>query len=565
MGARSHEFASMRSERVSAMAASDCAATESQSEPPAERASGRPFEVLDLPNDLIEAVRRARRRFGGAKVVFEDHERATVSYDQLLDAAYALAARLAKITAPGEAVGVMLPTSIAALVSFLALHAAGSTPAMLNYTAGEKSLRAACALAGVRRIVTSRRFLKEARLEPLADRACPPCSIVFLEDMREAISWREKAAAFVSTRTPFPLVAPAYANDRAAILFTSGTTGAPKAAVLSHANLIANVEQCRQHGSFEPDWVFFNTLPVFHAFGLTAGSLLPLLIGLKCVLYPSPLHHEKIPKLVRDTHASVLVSTDTFALAYARAARAGEFGGLRYAVLGGERVREETRSAYDRLGVTALEGYGATECSPVAAFNQPSANRPGAVGTLLPGMEARLEPVAGAKDGGRLYLRGPNVMAGYLAADGSLSPPPGGWFDTGDLAQFSADGFLTILGRLKRFARIGSEMISLDAVEAHAHALWPSARHAALVTRGARGGEEIVLITDQADATAVHLRQWLAARGAPALEAPKRILVTVTVPTLATGKIDYQAARDIARALGEGEPLAPQAKPRSGA
>jgi acyl-[acyl-carrier-protein]-phospholipid O-acyltransferase/long-chain-fatty-acid--[acyl-carrier-protein] ligase len=547
------------------MAASDRAATESQFAPSAHRASGQPFEAPHLPSSLLDAVRRARRRSGGATIILEDADHSQLSYDQLLDAAYALGAQLRKITIPGDAVGVMLPTCIGALVCFLALHAAGCTPAMLNYTAGENSLRAACTLAGVRLILTSRRFLTEARLEPLAERVSPPCSMVFLEDMRQAISWREKAAAFLTTRAPIRLQPPARANDRAAILFTSGTTGAPKATVLSHANLIANVEQCRQHGAFEPDWVFFNTLPVFHAFGLTGGALLPLLIGLKTVLYPSPLHHEKIPKLVRDTRASVLVSTDTFALAYARSARAGELSGLKYAVLGGERVRAETRSAYAELGVTVLEGYGATECSPVAAFNQPRADRPGTVGTLLPGMEARLEPVPGVRDGGRLYLRGPNVMLGYLADDGSLSPPPEGWFDTGDLAKFSTDGFLTILGRLKRFARIGAEMVSLDAVEAHACELWPNARHAALVTRGARGGEEIVLVTDQPDATAAQFRQWLAAHGASLLEAPKRILVTVTVPTLAMGKIDYQAAQSIARAHGEDGNHSPQANGRSGA
>jgi acyl-[acyl-carrier-protein]-phospholipid O-acyltransferase/long-chain-fatty-acid--[acyl-carrier-protein] ligase len=156
-------------------------------------------------------------------------------------------------------------------------------------------------------------------------------------------------------------------------------------------------------------------------------------------------------------------------------------------------------------------------------------------------------------------------MLGYLAADGSISPAPEGWFDTGDLAKFSADGFLTILGRLKRFARLGAEMVSLDAVEAHAHALWPNARHAALAARSARGGEEIVLVTDQPDATAAQFRQWLSAHGAPLLEAPKRILVTLTVPTLAMGKIDYQGARDIAQARGEDESPPPQSNARSGA
>jgi acyl-[acyl-carrier-protein]-phospholipid O-acyltransferase / long-chain-fatty-acid--[acyl-carrier-protein] ligase len=521
------------------------------------RAAGEPFDTASLPADLVDALRRAKRRRGAAACVLEDHTGARLSYDQLLDRAYTLGARLAALTAPGEVVGVMLPTSVAAIISFFALHTARLTPAMLNFAAGPSNVRAACALAGVGLVVTSQRFLKEADLEGLAAELASSCTILALEDLRETISWSERLVGFLLSRTPIRIETAARGNEPAAILFTSGTTGAPKAVVLSHANLLANVEQCRLHGEFEPDWVFFNTLPVFHAFGLTAGALLPLLIGLKTVLYPSPLHHERIPKLMRERGASVLISTDAFAHSYARAARAGELQGLKYAVLGGERVREETRQAYARFGAAVLEGYGATECAPVVAVNRPRASRAGTVGTLLPGMEARLEPVAGVGQGGRLYLRGPNVMLGYLTADGVITAPPEGWFDTGDLATLSADGFLTIVGRLKRFARIGAEFISLEAVEAHARALWPNARHAALVTRAARGGEEIVLVTDQPDASPEALRAWVKAHGLRAIEAPRRVLASVTVPTLAMGKIDYEAARSLAEPADAEQGAAP--------
>lgn len=523
-------------------------------------AAGAPFDTASLPADLLDALRRAKRRRGAAACVLEDHTGMRVSYDQLLDRAYTLGAKLAALTAPGEVVGVMLPTSVAAIISFFALHTARLTPAMLNFAAGPSNVRAACALAGVRLVVTSQRFLKEAGLEGLVADLPSPCRIVALEDLRETISWPERLIGFLLSRTPIRIETAARGYEPAAILFTSGTTGAPKAVALSHANLLANVEQCRLHGEFEPEWVFFNTLPVFHAFGLTAGALLPILIGLKTVLYPSPLHHERVPKLVRETDANVLISTDTFAYSYARAARAGELQGLQYAVLGGERVREETRQAYARFGAEVLEGYGATECAPVVAVNRPRANRAGTVGTLLPGIEARLEPVAGVSQGGRLYLRGPNVMLGYLTADGEVIAPQEGWFDTGDLAKLSDDGFLTIVGRLKRFARIGAELVSLEAIEAHAHALWPNARHAALVTRAARGGEEIVLITDQPDASPEALRAWVKAHGLRALEAPRRVLATVTMPTLAMGKIDYEAARSLAEPAG----AEPDSPPRHG-
>jgi acyl-[acyl-carrier-protein]-phospholipid O-acyltransferase / long-chain-fatty-acid--[acyl-carrier-protein] ligase len=511
-------------------------------------AGGPSFDRSGLPRTLAEALLRARREHGGAKTILEDHDRNTLSYDGLITAAHALAARLGSFSARGEAIGVLLPTSIGAVIALSALYFGGRTPAMLNYSAGARALCAACSLAGVRVILTSRRFLKEARLEAVAGALARSHVIVELETVLETMTPLDKLAAFVRARLP-PLGAGARPEDPAAVLFTSGTTGAPKGVVLSHANLIANIEQCRLQTKFDPAWVFFNTLPIFHAFGLTGGTLLPIISGLKTVLYPSPLHHERIPALIEATGANVLLSTDTFASHYVRAARPGALDRLVYVILGAERVREETRDAYKRAcGAEVMEGYGATECSPVVSVNAPQANKPGTVGRLLPGVEARIVRVAGLNEGGQLFIRGPNVMKGYLhpGAAGQVDPPPEGWFDTGDLAALDDDGYLTILGRLKRFARIGAEMVSLVAVEAHAQQVWPQARHAALAVAGEDRPEQVVLLTEQSDATLGPLIDWAKAHAVRPLELPQRVIVVAELPTLSTGKIDYPGTQRLA-------------------
>jgi|LNFM01.1.fsa_nt_gb acyl-[acyl-carrier-protein]-phospholipid O-acyltransferase / long-chain-fatty-acid--[acyl-carrier-protein] ligase len=510
--------------------------------PHASACSGPPLDLRDAPATLAEALEQARRRHGGGRIVLEGHEQDQLSYDRLMLAAHALAGRIRTLTTPGERVGVMLPTSLGAVIAFFALHLAGRTPAMLNYAAGAKSVQAACELAKLRLVLTSRRFIKAAQLGDLITALSGQCKIVELETVRDGLTPLDKARAFVAAHIWAPRPR-GVARDPAVILFTSGTTGAPKAVVLSHENLIANVEQCRRHARFEPDWVFFNTLPMFHAFGLTGGALLPLLSGLKTVLYPSPLHHERIPAMIAATGANVLISTDTFAAHYVRSAHPGALKSLSMVVLGAERVREATRAAFRRAcGAVLLEGYGATECAPVVAVNQPDFNRDGTVGRLLPGVEARLVPFAGVAQGGRLEVRGPNIMRGYLRETEMIEAPPEGWFDTGDLASIDTEGFVTILGRTKRFVKIGAEMVSLAAVEAHAQEVWPDARHAALAVAGEDRSEELVLVTDQAGARRDALVEHAKANGAPHIELPRRVVIVPAVPILPTGKTDYGAA-----------------------
>ena len=325
---------------------------------------------------------------------------------------------------------------------------------------------------------------------------------------------------------------------------------------LSHENLQANIDQCRQHVDFDPDWVFFNPLPLFHSLGLTGGALLPILSGRKTVLHPSPLDRREVPRRIKASGANVLVATDAFARLYVRAAAKDELAGLDYAVLGGERVDETTRELWDEATDAAvIEGYGASEAAPVIAVNRPDDNTPGTVGTLVPGMEARLEAVEGVKEGKQLYVRGPNIMLGYLDADepGRIEQAED-WFDTGDLAEIDEDGFITITGRVKRFATIGGEMISLDRVEREARAQSEGANHAAMAVR-TEDGEQIVLVTDESEASREAFSDHLDEKDLDTRLIPKQIVDVDELPLTATGGPDYRRVRAIVREEIDGEPV----------
>ncbi|WP_293467749.1 AMP-binding protein, partial [Phenylobacterium sp.] len=336
-------------------------------------------------------------------------------------------------------------------------------------------------------------------------------------------------------------------SDPGVILFTSGSFGAPRGVVLSNANLVSNCRQINQHIPLDTNWVFFNPLPIFHVFGLTGGALLPLLTGLKTFQYPSPLHIKQIPPLVKDSKANVLFATDTFINQYARSAAPGELSGLTFVVCGAEKVREETHNLItEKFGpIPLLEGYGATECSPVIAVNKPTDNRRGTVGGLLPGMETRLERVDGIPGGGKLLVRGPNVMSGYLRPDGGIDPPTDGWHDTGDVVSLSDDHWIKILGRVKRFAKVGGEMVSLTAAEDLAAAVWPDCRHAVVALPDPKKGERLILVTDRRDADPAPLILHAQQIGAPELAVPRKIIRVQEIPVLGTGKTDYVALQRI--------------------
>jgi acyl-[acyl-carrier-protein]-phospholipid O-acyltransferase/long-chain-fatty-acid--[acyl-carrier-protein] ligase len=501
-----------------------------------------PFDVYRAQKPLFHALVEARARYGGKRPAVVDGDERVLDYDELVRAALGLGHALKRGTRHGEAVGVMLPSGAAAVIAFFALSAFGRVPAMLNFTAGAAGLKSALKTAEIKRIVTAHRFVELGKFEALIAELSRSAEIIYLEDVREKLSLTDKLVAGVGQFLPALVTSNPVHEMPAVILFTSGTEGDPKGVALSHLNLLSNVEQVRAHIALYPSDILFNPLPTFHCFGLTVGALMPLFLGIKAVFHPTPLQPHEIVRRIRTSGATILLSTDTFISQYARAGEQGDLNSLRLAVCGAERLRDETRALLrKKYAIELLEGYGVTEASPVIAANQPGANRSGTVGKFMAGMEHKLEPVEGIPNAGRLFVKGPNVMLGYMTpeAPGHIKPPNEGWHDTGDVVSIDEEGFIAIRGRLKRFAKVGGETVSLAVVESCASALWPDHEHAAIAIPDTRKGEQIVLVTTNAEANRSDLVGWAQNHGVTELAVPRRIVPTNEIPVLGTGKTDY--------------------------
>ncbi len=506
------------------------------------------FATSNIDRTLFSGLLDAAEIHGMGAPVVEDVNREPLTYRKLIVGSLALGRALEPYAARGEAVGVLLPNVNGVVATFFGLQATGRVPAMLNYSAGLAALQAACTAAQVRTIVSSRVFVEKAKLEEVVAALGADKRIVWLEDVRAAIGTGARLRALIASY----LARGSHAKLRidpaspAVVLFTSGSEGVPKGVALSHRNLNANLAQLAARLDFNSTDIVLNALPVFHSFGLTGGTLLPVLNGIKTVLYPSPLHYRIVPALAYDANATVLFGTDTFLSGYARMAAPYDFYALRYIFAGAEKVRDSTRAVYaERFGLRIMEGYGATEAAPAITINTPMHFRAGSVGRLLPGIEAKLDPVPGidAEGGtvGRLAIRGPNIMAGYYKVDapGVLQPPEGGWHDSGDIVRIDETGYVEIRGRAKRFAKIGGEMVSLPAVEASAATAFPGFDHAVVTRPDARKGEQLVLFTTDPGATGSGLSAWAKVNGVAELAVPRDVRHVAALPVLGTGKLDY--------------------------
>ncbi|MCA0026252.1 MULTISPECIES: AMP-binding protein [unclassified Mesorhizobium] len=504
------------------------------------------FAAADLDRGLFLAMRDAATRVGASHPIIEDVVSGALSYRKLFIGARVLGRRFEAVTAPGEAVGLLLPNANGVVLSLVGLLSAGRVAAMINYTAGPASVTAAIRTAVIRTVVSSRAFIEKADLGDIVTAVEKGgAKFLWLEDTRASVTALEKLTAALLWRWPLQRQD---AAKPAVILFTSGSEGTPKAVVLSHKNLYANAMQAEARITISPADILLNILPVFHSFGLTGGTILPLVTGVKLFLYPSPLHYKIIPEIARKVKPTVMFGTDTFLANYARTAKEGDFSSLRFVVAGAEAVKPETRRTYrERFQAEIIEGFGLTEAAPVVAVNTAIHSRDGTVGRLLPAIRMKLEPVDGIDGAGRLWLDGPNMMMGYMTADrpGELQRLEG-WHDTGDIVSVDREGFITIRGRAKRFAKIAGEMVSLGAVEMLVQSLWPEERHAAVAVPDKRRGERIVLVTTADDASAEELRQFGKKAGAAELMVPNDIVKVEEIPALGSGKTDYVSARRLA-------------------
>jgi len=493
--------------------------------------------------------------YGRDRRVLEDVKQIEYSYGDLLKMTLGLGRLVAKHSEPEECVGILMPNLAATVCMMIGAGAQGRVPAMLNYKAGTGGMQDACTAAKIRTVFSSRAFIEQAKLE--ADVAgIQGVKILYLEDLRPGMGVGDKLWVLFGVLFPRLMEKHQDPESAAVVLFTSGSEGKPKGVVLSHRALLSNIAQIRSIIDFSSEDKVLNALPIFHSFGLTGGALLPIMTGMNLFLYATPLHYRVIPEVAYDRNCSVMFGTSTFLANYAKFAHPYDFFRLRYVVAGAEKLSASVRELwFEKFGIRILEGYGATETAPVLAVNTPMAYRSGTVGQFLPCIEHRLIPVPGIEKGGMLHVRGPNVMSGYYRYDapGQLQAPSSeageGWYETGDVVSIDDDGFVSIVGRVKRFAKVAGEMVSLEVVEKLATQASGSAMHGATTQPDGARGEAIVLFTTDAALTRDALSVAAKTLGIPEIAVPRKIQRVDALPLLGTGKTDHVTLKRMAEAV----------------
>jgi len=458
-----------------------------------------------------------------------------------------------------QRVGVLLPNTNISATMFFSLQLLSVTPCMLNYTSGLAKLRDCLRLARIKIIITSEKFVEKADLNQQINDLNIDYHIIYLEELSKKVNSFLKIESFFNFIKL--MVAPKFTTENtttqeACILFTTGSEGAPKGVPLTQSNLIANYCQTQHMLENQTKDKVLNVLPFFHSFGLMAGLILPILKGTRIFQYPNPLHYKEIVKVCREEQISILWGTPTFLKGYAEYAKKEDFKWLNFVVSGAEKLPQDIRELWiNKFDITILEGYGATEASPVISVNTKFSNKKGTVGRIVPLIDFALRPVNGIEEGKELLVKGPNIMKGYLDStepaklnstnsevvitENASYSEDNGWYETGDLVKIDKFGYLTILGRIKRFAKLGGEMVSLSEVETVATKIWPSDHHAA-ISMTINSLEAIILFTTKRDPERKKILNFVKQNNLSNLVVPKMIEFIEKIPIFGSGKIDYQ-------------------------
>ena len=502
------------------------------------------YDTEDKNRSVFQALLKAEKLYGSEHKIALDINKNTLTYGQFLLKSYVLGSFYKKVCAKEERVGVLLPNSLAGVVSFFALQAVAKVPVMLNFSLGKRQFASCLQTVELNTIITAHQFIEQGHLEKLEEIAKDNnVRLVYLEDVAKQLSFIDK---LVGMKRYFMRQTLAINADKTAvILFTSGSEGLPKAVLLSHKNLLANALQIHLAVPFNARDVLLNALPMFHSFGLTVGTILPMLNGVKTYFYPSPLHYRIIPEVAYDVQATAILGTDTFLYGYGRMANPYDFFPIRFAVVGGEKLKERTAELWiQKFGVRIFEGYGTTETSPVLSVNTPMFYKQGTVGRFLSRIEYRLVPVKGIDEGGQLLVKADSVMQGYiLPSSPNKLQKADEWYDTGDIVSVDNDGFVQICGRVKRFAKIGGEMVSLSAVEQLIDDLYSDAKQGIIAVSDEKKGEKLVLVTSAENANCSQIAQYFKDKGMSELWVPKEIVYIKNPPILGSGKFDYLTAK----------------------
>ena len=505
---------------------------------------------------LGEAFLQAAKRRPGA-FCMADSTGQQLTFGRALIAGLLLSRIVRRLAGDRQYVGLLLPASVGGALANVATSLAGKVPVNLNFTTGHDAMAAAIERCGIATILTSRTFVSKAGIETLP-------GMVFLEDLMKQISPAAKLRAALAARLlPAPLLARLYAHERnpdalATVIFSSGSTGVPKGVMLTHRNILSNIDAAMRVFKLTESDIMLGILPFFHAFGFTATLWLPLVNSFGVVYHPNPMDAKTIGELAGSYGGTIMISTPTFCAAYVRKIQPEQFARLRYAIVGAEKLRQPIASAFkDRFGIDLIEGYGCTEMSPVVAVNMPE-RRPGSVGRPIPGVRAQVvDPVSGegplVGEEGMLLVAGPNRMQGYLG-DPALSAAAfhHDWYVTGDIAAIDADGFIRITDRLSRFSKIAGEMVPHMKIEEEIQELLDDGHAAAVVSvPDEMRGERLVAFYSDPAQTPGGLWDRLTATSLPKLWIPKRedLRHIDVIPTLGSGKIDLRQLKDLAARL----------------
>ena len=523
---------------------------------PARWFTGRTHQRSSLPpgTTIAEAFLNQAAR-GPRRAVVVDELSGVRSYRDVILGVMALRPAIERLA--GDRVGIMLPASVGASVTYLACLFAGKTPVLVNWTTGTRNIMRSMDLLGVRHILTAGPLVAKIEAQG-ADLSAIKDRFVLLEKVRQDLSRFDKLSALVRSRLTWASLRAARISEVAAILLTSGSEALPKAVPLTHANILANLRDVFGYVHIFEDDCLIGFLPPFHSFGLTVTMLLPLLGGARAVYHANPTEAVLLGRLIEAYRANLLIGTPTFLAGIIRASQPGQLSALRLAVTGAEKCPERTYAAIAERCPNALilEGYGITECSPIVAANDETAPQPYTIGKVLPSLEYAVVGVETDQrvpqgEAGMLLVRGPSVFGGYLnpeVASPFVEFEGHAWYRTGDLVTEDANHVLTFRGRLNRFVKIGGEMISLPAIEAALEPHYASESDEgptiAVEATPTESQPELVLFTTR-PANRQTVNTQIRDGGLSALHNISRVIQIEQMPVLGTGKTDYRTLQQL--------------------
>ena len=495
---------------------------------------------------LFEELHDAIKKFGFKSNIVEDSFNHSISNLGLVYKSILLSILYKKKLEKEKTVAIMMPNTVVTSVLFFALQNLNKTTSIINFTSGISNIQSSLKLSKIRTIITSRKFIEKIDMKESIKLIKKNTNVFYIEDIKSEVNMFSKVKAL--KKLLFRERVERNQDSAAIILYTSGTEGSPKGVMLSHKNLYENRKQILNVLNIKKNEKFFTCLPFFHSFGLGVGVLLPILNNFKVFLYPTPLHYKNIPNLIESTGSSVFFSTDTFLKKYSKHATKKNFQNIKYLIAGAEKLDEKTYAYYkNNFNIKIFEGYGVTESSPAVSVNTFDNFKLGSVGKIFSEIEYKIEKIDGYRKGGLLFLKGKNIMLGYQTEkDVNKEDFDNGWYNTGDVAFVDDDGFLFILGRLKRFAKIAGEMISLAQVENFPKKLWPENHSAVCNIKDQNKGEALILLTDNNKADLGELTKFMKDDGQSSLYFPKKMKIINEFPILGSGKIDFKKLQELA-------------------